>query len=125
MTSVISLTTTADSDGHVSCRNDDNEWCASEYYRVGGTVINPIKQEVISYSLDGTFRTNRYVHHQSDPANGGTDPYRSQPQANISRDRQFVTFNSTMGPSVNRIDVYVVFASVKSARPASGMSGAF
>lgn len=121
LTATSALTGLSDSDGHVSCRNDDGEWCTSEYYRVGSDGIPPIQQEIFSYSLDGYQRVRRYVHHHSSPDVAGTDAYRAQPQANISRDGRFVTFNSTMGPASDRIDVYVSRGSLKAA----GMSGAF
>jgi hypothetical protein len=113
------LTSTSDSDGHVSCRNDDGEWCTSERYRVGSDGTAPIQQELHSYTLDGTFRVRRYAHHHSSPDVAGTDSYRAQPQANVSRDGKFITFNSTMGAASNRIDVYVVKASIKPSRPPS------
>lgn len=118
------LTGGTNSDGHVSCRNDDGETGTSEFYRPTGDGTLPWRDEISSYYLDGSNRFIRYVHHFSIPDLAGTDPYRSQPQAVISRDGQFIIFNSNWGNPAGRIDVFLVKAARRSVTPAgSGVSG--
>ena len=110
--SYIQVTPGTSSDGHMSCGTDDDETCLQSWYRIP-KVGGQFHEELWSTYNDGSRRTIRYAHHQSD----ATSNYRAQPQANISRDGQFVTYNSNNMSAAGRTDVFVVKVKRQASSP--------
>ena len=68
-----------------------------------GKAAKAFENEIVQVSLDGTNQVRRIAHHRSQWKH-----YHDQPNANISRDGQFVAFSSNWGNSSGRRDLYVV-----------------
>lgn len=96
------------SSGHVSLLSTDETYVTTST-GVVGTVDTPYENEILKVKLDGSGDVLRYAHHRSVPAAAGSNSYWANPMACVSRNGQFIAFNSTWGNN-NRIDVFVVTA---------------
>jgi hypothetical protein len=85
--------------------NADNELWALVWVQRNDTLSNtqPFDNELLQVATDGSGRVRRIAHHRSK-----WDDYYDQPNANISRDGQFVAFTSNWGNASGRRDVYIV-----------------
>jgi hypothetical protein len=61
------------------------------------------ENEIVQVATDGSNRVRRLVHHRS-----AYNDYYDQPNANISRNGQFVAFSSNWGNAIGRRDIYIV-----------------
>lgn len=104
-------------EGHISMRGDDDQWAVFEFYRTPPIIPGLFAEEVFAAATDGSFRVQRYAHHQS--ATGAPAGYRAQPKATASRDLSLITFDSNNGNPAGRTDVFVVVVARRSATPAS------
>jgi hypothetical protein len=85
--------------------NADNVTWALVWVQRNDTLSNtrPFENELFQVATDGSNRVRRIAHHRSK-----WNEYYDQPNANISRDGQFVAFTSNWGNATGRRDVYLV-----------------
>lgn len=111
------------SPSHISLRNDNEATITAETERPG-IAVSPMIGEIVSLFIDGSGRVIRFAHHHSTPDIPGTDSYRAEPKAVVSRDSHYITFDSTWGDQNQPIDVYIVYTGpMKSVSGVSSMSG--
>ena len=87
-----------------STNADNGLWAVVETHNMdGSSVSKPFDNEIVQVATDGSNRVRRIAHHRS-----VSNDYLDQPNANVSRDGQFVAFNSNWGNANGRRDVYIV-----------------
>lgn len=89
---------------HYSMNADNEKWALVWTQRDDSLKAGkPFENEIMQVSTDGTNKVRRIAHHRSQ-----WNDYYDQPNANISRDGQYVAFSSNWGNASGRRDVYVV-----------------